>query len=109
MFHEKLICYQGLVGIAPKLHKLAVSLPTGYNYLADQLKRALASAILNLAEGNAKFTPKERRRFFITSRGSIAEVAAILDVFEVYNLISEKISLEYKKELGKYFAMISNL
>ena len=109
MFHEKLHCYQGLIGLAPKLQKIVMQLPTGYSYLGDQLKRALASSILNLAEGNAKYSPKERRRFFLASRGSIAEIAAILDVLEVFNLISGQSNLDYKAELGKYYAMISNL
>ena len=74
--------------------------------MADQLKRALASSILNLAEGNAKYSPKERRRFFLASRGSIA---AIVDVLAIFDLVSGQKTLEYKSDLGKYYAMISNL
>ena len=109
MQHEKLHCYQGLIEIAPKLQRIVTHLPTGYHYLADQLKRALSSSILNLAEGNAKYSPKERRRFFLASRGSVAELAAILDVLAIFDLVSKQKTLEYKSDLGKYYAMISNL
>lgn len=109
MNHEKLFCYQGLINLAPKLQKVISQLPIGYSYLADQFKRAYASGILNLAEGNAKYSPKERRRFFLASRGSLAEVPAILDILKVFDLLSEQKANEYKSELGKYYAMISNL
>ena len=109
MNHEKLHCYQGLIELAPRLQQLVVRMPVGYHYMADQLKRALASSILNLAEGNAKYSPKERRRFFLASRGSIAEMSAILDVLMIFGLLSKQRGDEYKAELRKYFAMISNL
>ena len=55
-------------------------LPSGYGFLADQLRRAASSIPLNFAEGYGKRTPKEQRRFFMIARGSTNEVAAILDV-----------------------------
>lgn len=109
MNHERLHCYQGLIEIAPQLQKIAKRLPYGYGYLSDQLKRALSSSILNLAEGNAKYGDKDRRRFFTTSKGSISEIAAILDVLVVFNLLSSVKANENKNKLRKYYAMISNL
>ncbi|MFA5812233.1 MAG: four helix bundle protein, partial [bacterium] len=50
--------------------------------------RAMASAVLNLAEGNGKRrSTAERRRFFEISLGSIAEVAAALDLSCAFGLI----------------------
>ncbi|HUE71060.1 MAG TPA: four helix bundle protein [Pirellulaceae bacterium] len=46
----------------------------------DQLDRASTSIPLNLAEGNGKFSPKDRCRFFDTAHGSALECAAALDV-----------------------------
>ena len=109
MNHEKLHCYRGLIEIAPELQKVAKRLPTGHYYLSDQLKRALTSSILNLAEGNAKYSKKERRRFFLTSRASLSEIAAIIDVLVIFNLLSEDKGKNFKNRLRKYYAMISNL
>ena len=36
-------------------------------------------------------------------------MAAILDVLAIFNLVSEQKALEYKSDLGKCYAMISNL
>ena len=46
----------------------------------DQLDRASTSMPLNIAEGNGKYTPKDRCRFFDTAHGSALECAAGLDV-----------------------------
>ena len=59
---------------------ILLDLPSGYGFLADQLRRAASSIPLNFAEGYGKRTPKEQRRFFMIARGSTNEVAAILDV-----------------------------
>jgi four helix bundle protein len=46
----------------------------------DQLDRASTSIVLNIAEGNGKYTSKDRCRFFDTAHGSALECAAGLDV-----------------------------
>ena len=48
--------------------------------LKSQYERALLSIPLNLAEGSAKPTRKDRRRFYYTALGSLREVQAILDL-----------------------------
>ncbi len=46
----------------------------------DQFDRAILSIVLNLAEGSAKPTRKDRRKFYSISMGSLREVQAILDI-----------------------------
>lgn len=45
--------------------------------LRNQLLRASSSIALNLAEGNAMFTVREKRRFFQTAFGSLRECQVI--------------------------------
>ena len=47
-------------------------------HLYDQLIRASSSIALNLAEGYGKATPKDQKRFYQISLGSIRECEAIL-------------------------------
>lgn len=90
MNHEKLECFRQLMKAAEDLAKRVAKWPRGYGFLADQLKRAISSAILNLAEGNGKrSSTKERRRFFEISMGSIAEVGAGLDLAHSFGLIRQ--------------------
>jgi len=85
MQHEKLICYQNLLSLAEELTTQSLRWPKGSAWLADQLKRAIGSALLNLSEGNGKQQGRlERNRFFQISLGSIAEVSTILDLAQIY-------------------------
>lgn len=45
--------------------------------LRDQLSRASSSIALNLSEGNAKNSVKDKKRFFQTAYGSLRECQAI--------------------------------
>src|SRR6266567_1348443 len=56
----------------------------------DQLDRASTSIPLNIAEGNGKFSAKDRARFFEMARGSALECAACLDVLLVRKLTKEE-------------------
>ncbi len=77
--HEKLEVYQESLAIVawvePLLQKLPKTIAVG-----DQLDRASTSMVLNLGEGNGKYTSSDRCRFFDNSRGSALECAAALDV-----------------------------
>ncbi len=46
----------------------------------SQIDRASTSIPLNIAEGNGKYTPKDRCRYFDIAHGSALECAAGLDV-----------------------------
>ncbi len=48
--------------------------------LADQLRRAASSAALNIAEGSNKSSNREFRRYLETSRTSLDEGGAILEI-----------------------------
>jgi len=49
-------------------------------YVRDQLERASLSIVLNLTEGEAKPTLKDKKRFYAMAYGSIRECQAILRV-----------------------------
>ena len=49
-------------------------------FLKDQLERASLSVVLNLVEGSAKTTAKERARFYSMSYASLRETQALLEI-----------------------------
>lgn len=57
--------------------------------LRNQFHRASLSIVLNLAEGSAKATPRDRRKFYRIALGSLREVQAILDIAGYGKLIKE--------------------
>jgi four helix bundle protein len=52
--------------------------PKGHAHLRDQLERASASVVLNLAEGAGRRALNEKVHFYAIARGSAAESAAIM-------------------------------
>ncbi len=55
-----------------------------------QLRRASLSVMLNIAEGSGRFSSKDKRRFYIMSRGSLFECVAILDFLCMNKMINEE-------------------
>lgn len=62
-------------------------------YVKDQLNRAALSVVLNLAEGSAKPTPKERCRFYSIALASAREVQALLEILgrKELHVISDRV------------------
>ncbi len=109
MLHEKLECYRRAVSMAEELSKESARWPRGLGYLIDQQRRAMASVILNIAEGNARKSNAERRRFFEVSRASIAEVSACIDIICAFCLINKERSQSLKSQLSEISKMIWGL
>ena len=49
-------------------------------HLGDQLERAAASIVLNLAEGSGRRTKADQAKFFHIAFGSLRECQAVLDL-----------------------------
>ena len=77
--NEKLKVYQDAIAFNGWVGKLLGNI-TLRAAVKDQLDRAATSIPLNIAEGNGKFSGKDRARFFEIARGSALEAAACLDV-----------------------------
>jgi four helix bundle protein len=77
--HEKLEVYRASLAFVAWLEPILQKLPRAIA-VRDQLDRASTSIVLNLAEGNGKFTSSDRCRFFDIARGSALECAAAMDV-----------------------------
>ena len=75
----------------------------------DQLDRASTSIPLNIAEGNGKFSPRDRARFFEMARGSALECAACLDVLVVRRLTRAEKITEPKQQLARIVRMLIGL
>jgi four helix bundle protein len=109
MLHEKLDCYRMSVKLAEELSKEGAKWPRGFGCLIDQQRRAMASTVLNLAEGNARKSYTERRRFFEIARASLAEVAACVDLSSAFGLIGLEKKMMFKSQLTDVSKMIWGL
>ncbi|KGQ20957.2 four helix bundle protein [Thermus filiformis] len=76
---EALEVYQLALELSAEVYGLARKLPPEEGFgLAAQLKRAVVSVALNIAEGKGRSTGKDFRRFLAQARGSLAETVAAL-------------------------------
>ncbi|MEP6604006.1 MAG: four helix bundle protein [Spartobacteria bacterium] len=75
----------------------------------DQLDRASTSIPLNIAEGNGKFSAKDRARFLEMARGSALECAACLDVLLVRKLATDEQIAVQKEKLARIVQMLIGL
>ena len=91
--HEKLKVYQRSLEFAAWSQNLIDSVRKKTT-TKDQLARAGDSVALNIAEGNGKFSQRDRARFFQIAHGSALECAACLDLF-----VARKCCLD--AEIGK--------
>jgi len=78
--HEKLTVYQRALEFATWSQDLIESV-TKKTSTRDHLERSGDSIALNIAEGNGKFSRKDRARFFQIAHGSALEAAGCLDLF----------------------------
>jgi len=109
MLHEKLESYRESIRSAEEISKECAKWPRGYAYLADQVKRAVASIVLNTAEGNSRRSEIERRRFFEIARASSAEVSACIDLMKAFSLTSIDKSASYKNRIISISKMLWGL
>jgi len=77
--------------------------------LCDQATRAAKSCFLNLSEGLPSDQAGVRRRHFAIARGSLAEVAAALDLASALGAIDDAIARDVASEISRVARMLSAL
>jgi len=105
--HEKLLAYREARALLIALHSLG-ALP-GESDLRDQLRRASASILLNIAEGASRQMPSDKRRFYAIARGSLGEVGAALDLLLIRQRISQPKHAELRSQLVRVARLLGGL
>jgi four helix bundle protein len=106
--HEKLDVYREAIAFCAwageLLSEIAVKAAA-----KDQLDRASTSVPLNIAEGNGKFSGKDRARFLEIARGSALECAACLDVLVARKLVAPEQIEPAKENLARIVQMLMGM
>ncbi len=79
---QKLDVYKAAVEVAVTVDALLQRLPRGRAYLVDQLRRAVSSIGLNIAEGAGEFSAADKAKYYRYARRSAYECIAVLDLIE---------------------------
>ncbi len=107
--HEKLDVYQLAINYVAWVYQRAETLTGAHRHARDQWLRASQSIPLNIAEGNGKSAPADRRRYFEIARGSALECAAIQDVLFVGSALEKEEHETRKQDINRMSLMLSGL
>jgi four helix bundle protein len=107
--HERLDVYHLALDFLVLANGVIEALPRGRSHLADQFTRASTSIVLNLAEGAGKHSKPDKRRYYLTARGSATESAALLDVCVRLKLLDEAGHKAGKEMLARVVSMLIKL
>jgi four helix bundle protein len=107
--HENLDVYRRAIDFVVIADHVAIALQRGRGYLADQLRRASTSIVLNIAEGAGEFNRREKSRFYRIAKRSTTECAAILDVCTQLELSDVESIEEGRELLLRVVAMLTRL
>ncbi len=106
---EKLVVYQKALDFADQICRNTEQFSRGYGFLVNQLNRAALSIAANIAEGNGRFTKRDRRHFFGIARGSAQECAPLLELALRRGLLTCDSHTILKNQLEEVARMLSGL
>jgi four helix bundle protein len=106
--HERLDAFQVAREALARGEHIARGLPRGFGSLKDQLRRALLSAYLGVAEA-ANRTGKDRLARFRCARAEAAEAAAALDAIVILGLAPQDDVRPVIHLLARLTAMLTKL
>jgi four helix bundle protein len=107
--HERLDVYHLGLEFLVFANDVIEALPRGRSHLADQFTRASTSVVLNIAEGAGKLSKPDKRRYYLTTRGSATESAALLDACLRLKLVEEPAHKTGKEMVVRIVSMLIRL
>lgn len=108
--HKKLNVYKSSIDLVSQVYKLTEIFPSSENFgLISQLRRASVSIPSNIAEGSARSSDAERKRFLQIARSSLVEVDTQIEIALKLKYLKES-DIENLSDLSnQVFAMLSKM
>jgi four helix bundle protein len=108
--HQKLDIYGVSRSFVLECYKLTKEFPAEERFnLISQIRRAALSVHLNVAEGCARKSEGERKRFYEISRSSIIEVDAALDISGDLGYCTKEALQPLGLSMTRCFSMLSKM
>ena len=107
---QKWPVYQEAKVFAVIAQKFCLKLPkSGTHSLGEQFRRASQSIVLNIAEGSARTTARDKINFLRIAKGSVFECAAISDLAVDFKLLDPEEHGDYQSKLANIGRMLSGM
>ena len=108
--YKKLIVWQKAITLLKLTYDIVAKLPKHEEYnLRSQLRRAALSVSSNIAEGSARKSIAERKRFYEMARSSAIEVDSQLEASIVLGYITTLDCIEINGVLMEEFKMLTKM
>lgn len=112
--YRELIVWQDAIKITKAVYQLTDKFPKHETYaLADQIRRAAVSIPSNIAEGQARKSPGDFKRFLHIALGSLAEVDTQLVLAQEFDYLSKEDVVPMDEQIQnlrkKLYALINAL
>ncbi len=96
--------------LVKNIYKYTLDFPYKYqSSLGDQLRRASLSIVLNIVEGGAQFTLKERTRYLRISYASLKETKYLIYFTNDFTLIKSNEFLKVKDDINQLARILYGL
>ena len=106
---RKLDAWRVSVELAEEIRRLVAAMPEGHEALADQLRRAVTSVSLNIAEGAGRWSGRDKAYRYAIARGECAEVAAALEVAVALGALAADATTDAIAKADRVGAMLTRL
>ena len=106
---QRLDVYRCAIQFVAVCYSIAQKSPRGLAALTDQLRRAVISIPLNIAEGNGRSGIADKARFYSIARGSAMESGAILDVLAAAGVADSAAAREASELLVRIVEMLTKM
>jgi four helix bundle protein len=111
--YEKLEVYKKAYHTNQKVYRLLKDNKIIAPFARNQLGRACMSIMLNIAEGSAKFSNRDRRNFYVTARGSVFECSSLViflyEEGEIIEGMKQDLCTSFEEISKMLFTMIKHL
>lgn len=108
--HKKLEVYNFSLKIVDEVYKITRSFPREEIYvLVSQIRRAAISVSSNIAEGAARVSKKEKRRYYEVARSSVVELDTQFEIAFRQNYTNTKQCVGLEANVLSTFRMLSKM
>jgi four helix bundle protein len=108
--HKKLDVNGLALNLTKEIYEITKTFPKEEQFaLISQLRRAAVSVCINLAEGSARVSKADKRRFYEISRSSLVEIDTQIEVSLILGYLKKEQLLKLESYIESVFRMISKL
>ena len=108
--HKNLEVYKIALNLVKEVYYVTKKFPKDEQFvLVSQLRRAVVSVCSDLAEGSARFSKTEKKRFYEISRSSLVEVDTQFEISLILEYLQKNEIATLEAYLESVFKMLSKM